>query len=383
MRILIDLLSIIPRVNAGGETYVCGLVEALGRVDRENEYLIILTAESRLLFSEKPPNFQFKIIRINNRSRIKRILYEQFILPIIARGWRADLVWFPANMMSLLLPWTGILSMLTIHDFSPGFYKKHFPLYVSAKRTWLLVWLTKQSARQATLIVAVSEFSRSEIRENTNADPRKIYVLYSGTPTRIDNVSADVDLASKYGLQRPYVLLVGRTNKHKNLDRFIEAFMAVKSANNLPHHVVIAGPAGSGHTDVLAAIGRSSASGFVHITGYIDDAELQWLYSEADLFAMPSLYEGFGFPVLEAMRHGIPCLLSTAGSLPEVGGDAALYVDPYDNESIEQGLLEALTNLTLRGRLQALSAAHVTEFCWETTARRAVTMFSTLSDAVH
>jgi glycosyltransferase involved in cell wall biosynthesis len=378
MRIVVDALSIIPGVNAGGETYLGGFIDALGRVDRENEYLILLTAEARELYSNKPANFQFQAIGLHNRLRAARILFEQFMLPVIAKKWKADLVWFPANVMSLLLPWMGIRSALTIHDFSPGFYRRHFPAYMPARRKRFLAWLTRQSAKRATAIMAVSEFGRSEIHDHTGADPGKIHALLSGTPLGEDRGHAAADLPSKYDYQRPYVLVVGRTNKHKYVDRFVEVFAAVKHAHSLPHHLVIAGSAGSGHADVLAAIAATAAADFVHIAGYVDQADLGQIYLEADLFAMPSLYEGFGFPILEAMRHGVPCLLSNTASLPEVGGDAALYMNPLDGESMESALLEVLTNSALRRRLGTEGVARAAEFSWDATALKAVDLFRSL-----
>jgi glycosyltransferase involved in cell wall biosynthesis len=175
---------------------------------------------------------------------------------------------------------------------------------------------------------------------------------------------------SRYGLRRPYVLTVAASNKHKNLERLIEAFVAARRQSRLAHQLVLAGPPGSAYGDVLRAIERAEAVGFVRVLGYVRQEDLPVLYSEADLMALPSLYEGFGFPVLEAMQLGVPTLLSNAGSLHELGGSAAYYVDPLDGTAIALALQRLLADAQLRHGLSQAGRTQAARFNWKKTAAR-------------
>jgi glycosyltransferase involved in cell wall biosynthesis len=375
VRILIDALSVVPGETGGGETYIQELVNALGEVDHRNNYLVLVSPDSLHLFADLGQNFSFLTVKINNRLRPVRVLYEQLYLPVLARRWGANVIHFPGNIISLTCSLLGIPSVVTIQDASPLFYLSNFPSYVRKLRTRILIFLTRYAAKHSHAVITATKFSQREICTWTNVSAHKVFVVPHGCPHKSD---LNVDQAStlrRYGLVQPYVVIVGRANKHKNLDFFVRAFAQAKRTYNFPHQLVIAGPAGSGHIDLLASVAESRAEHFVRLIGYVPANDLPAIYQSSDLFAMPSLYEGFGFPVLEAMQLGVPTLLSSAASLPEVGGDAAVYVDPRDLTSIGTMLGKVLTDDALRRRLGDRGKIQAAKFSWQKTALETIAVY--------
>jgi len=379
MKILVDALFLRPGENGGGETYIRGLLSALSSLDDENAYLVLVRTESRDTFRSLAANFETHAINLKRGSIVQRLAYEQTVLPILARRWRADVAFFPANMMSLGVAALAIPSVVTIHDASSSYYQKTLPRYEQSIVFIARAILANWAAHAATQIVAVSEFGRSEILRTTGVRGNKVSVVHLGSPEFSASFAEREEVFQRLGIAKPYVLAVGRVLKHKNFDRLVRAFIAAKKSSNFPHRLVIAGRSGWGQADLETAIDSSGAGNDVRLTGFVQDEELATLYREADVFVMPSLYEGFGLPVIEAMKAGLPVLCSTSGSLPEVCGNAALFCDPLDEASISRNLCKIISDrglameLVRKGRLQA------EKFTWERTAARMLEIFRSVA----
>jgi glycosyltransferase involved in cell wall biosynthesis len=385
MRILIDALSIVPGETGGIETYIKELVRAFAQVDGKNSYLVLGTRVGRELISGAAGNFQYHCAPIDSRSRRKRVLYEQVCLPLVARNWQADVVLFPGSISSLTLGLLGIPSVVTIHDAGPMFYEKHFPEYFkrSGRSIRTMRFLVKASALRSAAILTVSNFSRQQVSCFTGVPEEKIFVVAPGCPPMSVPSGNPAAVLAKYGVAKPYIFSVGRSDKHKNLDTFVCAFARAKRDFGLLHHFVIAGPPGWGHNDLMKAIVENGVSDFVHVIGYVAAQDLPILYNEAELFVMPSLYEGFGFPVVEAMQLGVPTLISTAGALPEVAGDAAIYADPKDVDAMSQCLARVLTDERLRDSIVTKGKARAAEFSWHVTAAETLKVFESVTKVLN
>lgn len=366
MRILIDGLAVIPGINGGAATYVSGTVNALIEAAPRDQFLILSIEKNRRLF-QQAENVEFRPVR-TSQSRLLRLLYEQFVLPLVALRWGADVVLFPGNLISVLLNDVAIPSVVTIHDASPDFYARRFPRYFPRWKGMLQKRLACQAARHAEFVLTNSNFALSEIVEYTGVPSAKIRVFTPGCP-QVQPSDADIDtLAAAYGFQRPYIFMLGGSNKHKNYDASLRAFAKVKRSLRLPHHLLLAGTRGNGFHDILNARRECGLEDCVHLLGYVPSGHLSALYRGADLFVMPSLYEGFGFPVLEAMELGVPTLVANAGSLPEVAGDAAMYFDPHNIDSIADGIGVVLSNSALRLELSVRGRQRSRQFGWQTAA---------------
>lgn len=375
MRILIDALFLRSRKNGGGETYIRNLLSSLSAIDHENSYLVLSAQGSQHVFRSLGSNFEIRPVHFNNERIALRLLYEQFILPILAHRWRADLAFFPANMMSLGVAALPIATVVTIHDASFDYYQKAEKGYESAVSLFLKAWLAKTAARLATRVVAVSKYGRSEICRTTGVCESKVVAVLLGATEMTAVTQESGQTFDSRGVTRPYVLVVGRVQKHKNLDRFVRAFAAARRLAKFPHHLVIAGSPHSGQTDLESAIYSCGVGEFVHLTGFVEEGELRSLYEGADVFAMPSLYEGFGLPVLEAMTIGVPVVASNVCSLPEVADSAALYFDPRDEGSITRALIEIITDRVQYAELAEKGRARAATFTWQRAASQMVDLF--------
>jgi len=274
----------------------------------------------------------------------------------------------------------GVPTLLTVHDLSFVHYPATFPAN-------LVVYLNRvvpRSVARATHILADSESTRRDLAAAWGVPGDKVTVLHSGVNERfrpVTDAAALAALRARYGLDdRPYVLAVGTVQPRKNYEMLVRAFRPVAEAR--PHALVIAGGRGWLTEGLLAEIDRQGLSDRVILPGFVDDADLPALYSAADLFVFPSLYEGFGLPLLEAMACGVAVISSDASSLPEVaatGGEpAALLLPPGDEAAWTAAMLRLLSDDAARQRLIAAGRAQVTRFTWAAAARQLAALYERL-----
>lgn len=271
----------------------------------------------------------------------------------------------PAHVLPLARP---SRTLVTIHDLGYRFFPEAHPrgqrLYLEASTRW--------NARAATHILADSAATQRDIVASYGVPAEKITVVYPGydsTLRRVNDGDILARMRARYGLERAYILYLGRVQPRKNLARLVEAFARV-----LEFHpgltLALAGPTGWLADAVFARVRALGLEERVLFPGYIAAEDKAALLSGALLFAFPSLYEGFGFPVLEAQACGTPVLTANTSSLPEVAGEGALLVDPLDTEVIAVGMLRLLEDTELRSALIARGAANLTRFSWERAAQQ-------------
>ena len=240
-----------------------------------------------------------------------------------------------------------------------------------ASRVFLWKLQYKLLCKRAIHFLAVSEYTKQDIIDILGVPADQIDVIPCAAVSSIQRVTDGMTLwkiREKYQLPESYVLFVGNTNPRKNLERIIHAFDRVKCETLLPHELVIAGGQGWKFNDqqVLKDVHAKES---IHFIGYVDDEDMPALYSAADLFAFPTLYEGFGIPVVEAQKCGVPVLASDNTALPETGRDGALYVDPYDEEEIARGIVRLLTDTVLREELVQNGFRNADSYSWEESAK--------------
>jgi glycosyltransferase involved in cell wall biosynthesis len=233
------------------------------------------------------------------------------------------------------------------------------------------------SARKASKIIAISENTKKDIIDYFGIDEEKIRVIYLGVDRQF-SPQPDMDevgVLSKYNLPSGYILSVGTLEPRKNLIRLINAYKMVASSGEPVPKLVIVGGQGWGDEELGKVVRESGLIDLVILTGYVPDEDLPALYRNTTVFVYPSLYEGFGLPPLEAMACGTPVITSNVSSLPEVVGDAAILIDPYNTTEIAQAIASVLKDKELRERLRMNGLARSNLFSWDKTARETLKLY--------
>ena len=244
-------------------------------------------------------------------------------------------------------------------------------------RRWIESQLVPRALRSADRIVCVSKSTADAIQSEFPFVKDKVRVVSLGV-TALPAPSTK-ECLQRFGIDRPYVLFVGTLEPRKNLQRLLKAYASLSHKLRRDYLLVIAGPQGWGGLDVRTEAVRLGIFESIKVTGYVSEDVLSTLYYHAEFLAFPSLYEGFGLPIVEAMAAGTPVLTSNVSSMPEVAGDAALLVDPFDEESIADGLKTLLTLESEALRLASRARANAARFSWQIAARE---LHDVLAEAV-
>ena len=275
-----------------------------------------------------------------------------------------DLLFVPAHVLPLICP---AKTLVTVHDLGYRYFPESHP----RRQRLYLDWSTRRNVRVATHILADSRATRDAIVREYGAGGDKITVVYPGYDSGLAPVrdqEALVAVQARYGIRPPYVLFLSRIQPRKNVLRLVNAFAQVLSRKP-DLTLVLAGPRGWLASPIEARVRELGLEARVRFPGYIAAADKAALISGARVFAYPSLYEGFGFPALEAQACDVPLLASTTSSLPEVVGEGGLLVNPLDEDAIAAGLLRLLGDEDLRQTLIARGHANLKRFSWAQTAR--------------
>jgi glycosyltransferase involved in cell wall biosynthesis len=267
-------------------------------------------------------------------------------------------------------------TIVQVHDLS--FVR--VPEAAAPKLSAYLDRVVPQSVRRADLVLADSQATRNDLIELYELTPEKIIVLYGGVDERFRPASPDAIQAVRKTYQLdsfPYILSVGTVQPRKNYGRLIEALSRLRTAGH-DMHLVIAGGRGWLEDPIYAVLDKTGMRPYVHFIGFAAEDDLPVLYSGAACFAFPSLYEGFGLPVLEAMASGVPVLTSNVSSLPEVAGEAAVLIDPYDLDALVDGFQKLLNDTNLRRMLIEQGFAQAHKFTWFNAANQLQQIYSDL-----
>jgi glycosyltransferase involved in cell wall biosynthesis len=385
MHIGIDISRLGVSARTGTEHYTYELLAALARLDRANRYTLYCNRPSAAL-PPLGPNMALRPMPAPRLWTHYRLSREMLARP-------PDLLFVPAHVLPLVRPRR---SVVTIHDL--GY--EHFPqTHPRAQRLYLRL-STLWSARTAARVIAISGATRGDLVARYGVPPAKITVVHHGLSPRFrpePSPERQTAAQARYGIRPPYFLYIGTVQPRKNLARLIEAFAraleigdwrleaaaAINAAaepfpqSRPPDHqfpisnlqLVIAGKRGWLSEPIERRAGELGVAGRVHFTGYVDDEDVPALLSGALAFVFPSLYEGFGLPVLEAMACGAPVIAANTSSLPEVAGDAALLVDPTDTSAIARALRDVAASPALRDELRQKGFARAAQFTWERCAR--------------
>lgn len=370
MKIGINALFIRPGWHGGTEVYLRNLLRVFPEVGADHEFYLFTNAENHSTFAGLSP--KIRRVRVPLRAKIKplRVLAEQTILPLHAARLGLDVIHGPGYSTPAL---GRCARVVTIHDMQYA----HFPdIYPRGQYLFFRLFIPL-SAKTSTAVITDAESTRADVQRFLSIPAQKITAIPLAPDPRFARppAAATVEaIRARYNLPQKYILTVSSFRPQKNTLRLIEAFHRLKQ-ERFPHKLVLVGRKLSPFSQVQQLVERLNLAGDVLVTGYLPDDDLPPIYAGADLFAFPSYFEGFGIPVLEAMACGVPVVLARAASLPEVGGEAGLYVDPYSVDDIAAGMRRVLSDSALAGALSQQGLARARTFSWERTARETLAVF--------
>ena len=350
MRIALNLLYLIPTKIGGGETYAKGLCGGLAERGGNDEIFVYVNQSARNWPLPDTGRFRKIVCGVSGNHRFARYCYEQMVLPTLLVRDRIDVVLSLGNVSPLLAPCNSVVAI------SDAYYK-HFAKDMSFSRWVALSFFITFSARRCDRIITVSEFAKRELCREFPWATEKITVTYLATevrPAPRESLDGEAVLQNS----SPYFVAFGSQSPHKNLARLIEAYSDLYDRKELAHELVILGQ---------PAPTSPGAKGVAY-TGYLPDETVRSILGGASFLMFPSLYEGFGLPLLEAMAAGVPVACSTAGSLPEVAGDAALFFCPTSVPAIRSALARMSSEAELRESLKAKGYENLKRFSWQKTA---------------
>lgn len=348
--------------RTGTEGYALHLIRALLRLDGAHRY--------RLYFNAAPPPglfpegaYEARVIPFPRLWTHLRLAAEVIRRP-------PDVLFVPAHVLPLFGGGRGVV---TVHDLGYLYFPEaHRPLdrlYLDLSTRWNVI--------RATCVLADSAATQRDLIARYHVPASRIRVAYPGWDEarwRPADAAQAAAVRARYRIRGDYLLYLGTLQPRKNLARLVEAFGRLLSSDSSHSQdglqLVLAGKQGWLHQDLSSAVRRLGLESAVVFTGYVADEDAAALMTGARAFVFPSLYEGFGFPVLEAMACGVPVVCSNTSSLPEVAGDAALLVDPTDVDALAQAIQRVLTDAPLRETLIARGYRQITRFSWERCARQ-------------
>jgi len=381
MKIVFDARWIFPQLSGIG-TYCRELLAAFHRLDTPHRFTVLFddaNQQDRIMDESglrANPRFESRLVGWDLFS-----IRNQVLLGPLLKREGADLYHSPNYLIPLPAfprrrPRRPAL-VVTLHDVIPLLLKDHAPRSRKSRLFWLYRWLMHETARRADAILCVSEAARTDCLRALavpTQDHSRFRAVWNGVSPRFRPPSARRSVKAPDALRQ--VLYVGRFDPYKNLPALIRAFAILKRRAPFPVQLLIAGPPDPRYPEAPRLVSELALGPSVLWAGYLDDAALLKAYQESDLLVLPSRYEGFGLPVVEAMACGTPVVCGPATALREVAGDAALYGDPTDPEAFAHLLLQPLLDAALAARLSEAGRRRASLFHWDRTAAATLEVYT-------
>jgi glycosyltransferase involved in cell wall biosynthesis len=376
MRIGIDAREMLYAINPTWEYYLQSLISALQKVDGTNQYVLFFSyfrKKFKSILDSYPLNGNFRKKALRIPHRITEFLFEDQHMPIETVLGKVDL--FHGPIYTRLNNIHG-KSVVTVHDL----------IFIREPEIVPPGWLafTKKrigyAMRKADAIITISEFSKSEILDVYKIPEGRVRVIHNGVGKEFFPRTEGIEqLKQEYGIRNRYFLYVGAVEPRKNLVNLLNAFQGLQPSLRDAYQLVVAGVTRYKDKELFRRVAELGLENEVVFTGRVPQEILPLLYSGAEIFIYPSLFEGFGMPPLEAMACGTPVIASNRTSVPEVLGDAALFVDPLNPAEITQSIKEILSDSSLRETCRQKGIERARLFSWERNAELTVSLYNELA----
>ena len=358
--------DVLGRRRTGDESYLTSLMRGLHGIDEDNEYVVyVRDAEAVASMFPELPRFGFESVRPQS------IWFRYALgLPWLLRRRPVDLL----HVQYFIPPMTPCPTVLTVHDLS---FVVH-PEFFSLRDRVLLQRLVPKSMRRADRIITDMEITKQDMVRIYGVDPERIEVIPLAADLRYRPMDREVcreSVAKSFGVDGPFVLYVGTFQPRKNVEPLIRGYTQMREQGDLQHKLVLVGKPKHKYESVFEAIETSPFRDDIILTGFVEDDDLPVFYNAADVFVFPTLFEGFGLPVVEAMACGTPVITTNVSCLPDVSGGAAMLVDPNDPEAFATAMTSVLSDETVAQQMAERGLAHSAGYSWERTARETVAVY--------
>lgn len=370
MKIAINTLAMKSYKHGMGR-YIGNLVDGLLAGDLKNQYLLYVSNLNAKHFNVwGNDRVKLKFVTAN---RPLRIFWEQVVLPWDLKREKVDIFLGPAFTVPLLKTSRQVVAILDLTWF------KHPEKHLWAKQLYFRKMIPF-AARRAEKIITISRSTKIDLVEILGVPEEEIVVTHLASDPKfcvIKDKKKLNNVAERYRLPSQFILFVGVLEPRKNIEGLIRAYAELKRRVNLPHKLVIGGGRSYGwkNREIFRLVEDLGLGDEVIFSDFIVEEDLSAVYNLADLFVLPSLYEGFGLPILEAQACGCPVITSNLSSMPEVGGDGTYLVDPYDTEKLVTAMITVLTDDKQRGRMISKGFENVKQFSWKKTAQKTLEVF--------
>ena len=354
------------RKRTGDESYLASLVRALGCIDRDNRYTVFVRDED--VAHQFPARQSWSFCRVRPRSIWLRYPVG---FPLALRRRPVDLL----HTQYFVSPYCRCPVVLTIHDISFAVRPEYFTL----KDRAILKSLVPHALRRAHTVITDTEYTRRDLMRVYDVNPAQIAVIPLAADPRyrvLDRPACQAWVAKRHDTAAGFILYVGTLQPRKNVATLVQAYARFRRQTGLPHKLLIVGKLKYKFDAVFAAIRASGYEQDILFAGFVPDEELAQYYNAAEVFVFPSLYEGFGLPVLEAMACGTAVVSSSASCLPEVVGNGGLLADPHRPEEFAAALEKLLGNPVVAEEYRARGRCQAAQFSWERTARATLEVYA-------
>ena len=382
MRIGIDARAILNPEKAaptGVANYVWQLVKNLLEMDKSNQYILFFDfkVQDKDVKRFTQPNVKIKFFPFSDYKKYMPAAYSEILGMATFAREKMDVLHTTSPMYRVPATYRGKI-VTTFYDFAPYRLPEFFPKLSTAKLKTLYSFAAKKSDR----IITVSDSTKKDVQKFLGYPEEKITTIHNGIDKRFfkeDEYSKE-DVKKGHGILGKYILFLGTLEPRKNLSRVLDAFALFKKSyeNKFDYQLVVAGKRGWLMETYFQQAKDLGIAEDVIFTGYVGGDELKPLYANAEFFVMPSLWEGFGQTIVEAMACGTSCLVSKVSSIPEIAGDAAYFVNPHDTEGIAKGMAELATKKELRESLSAKGREQAKKFSWEKCARETLEVYKNI-----
>lgn len=366
--------------RVGSSEFCFQLLTALSIIDKKNEYFIYLPTNPASDMPKEERNLHYVVF-----SSIKLWTLLGLSKKLFSDRNKIDVFFSPTHYLPLYVPCPSVISILDVSYL-------HFPKLFKKKDLYQLKLWGRYSIGKAKKIITISKASKNDIIKAYGVSEDKVVVVCPGIKSEIQNSKSETNtklkmqnsksLKEKFGIDKEFILFVGTLQPRKNIGKLIEAFSRLKTQDlrlKTDLELIIVGKKGWMYEDILNAPKKFGIADRVKFLDSVTDEDLPSFYKNAICFVLPSLYEGFGLPILEAMKYGCPVITSNVSSLPEAGGDAAVYFNPESVEDIAEKIEKVISSEKLRQEMVKKGYEQVKKFSWEKTARETLKVLQELS----